>query len=205
MRVGLKKNSLEQLAEIDKLLPLYAPTLPHDLDVTVNDRHLLLKINWLTSISCQELQEWAFQAERVLSRQMGVRSKVGSEGFDSDAEAFFTTRYYYLMRTPGRRADNIWKLRWPEYRSGNTRLIASFASVSILCLRGLAIQPVRTPGFAGAIELNSLSTDVSRSRALSADIGPVLNAAREHVLPTIIENLEHLCKKSMIVNTVDFH
>jgi hypothetical protein len=202
VRVGLKKKSLEHLAEIDTLLPLYAPTLPHDLDITVNNRHLLLKAGWLSGISCEELQDWAFQVDRVLSRQMGIRSRVGGEGFDSETEGFRLTRYYYSTRISGRRADNIWKLRWPEYLSGNTRLIASLASLSILCLRGLAIQPVRTPGFVGVIELNSISTDVSRSRALSADIGPVLNAAREHVLPTIIENLEHLCENSMIVNTI---
>jgi hypothetical protein len=107
-----------------------------------------------------------------------------------------------MTRTSGRRADDIWKVRWPEYVSENTRLIASFASVSILCLRGLAIQPVRTPGFAGVIELNSISTDVSRSRALRADVSPILNAARTQVMLTIIENLEHLCKNSMIVNTI---
>jgi hypothetical protein len=75
VRVGLKKSSLEHLAEIDKLLPIYAPTLPHDLDITVNERNLLLKVGWLSSISCEQLQEWAFESDRVLSRQMGVRSE----------------------------------------------------------------------------------------------------------------------------------
>ena len=71
----------------------------------------------------------------------------------------------------------MWQLGWPEFSEGNSRLIASFAGVSILCLRGLAIQPISTPGFSGVIELESAETDVSRNRVIGADITQVIDMA----------------------------
>jgi hypothetical protein len=161
-----------------------------------------LTTGWLARITCEELQDWTAEAERVLSRQMNIRSR--PDGDDFDQELLFRRRFNHLRDSEPR--TNIWKIRWPEYVDGKTRLIASlsrYESISILCLRGIAVQPVRTPGFMGVIELDSVATDVGRSRAISADIEPVLKAAKKEVIPTIIANLEEMSQRSVIVDTID--
>jgi hypothetical protein len=80
--------------------------------------------------------------------------------------------------------------------------LSPYESISILCLRGLAVQPVTTPGFLGVIELDSITTDAGRSRAISADINPILSAARAEMTPSIIENLEEMSQHSFIVDTI---
>jgi hypothetical protein len=141
------------------------------------------------------------EAERALTRQMNVRAR--PDGDEFERELLFRRHYMHLRDTEPK--ANIWKIKWPEYVIGNTRLIASlspYESVSILCLRGIAVQPIRTPGFMGVIELNSVTTDVGRTRAISADIEPVLSAAKAQVIPTIIANLEELARQSVIVDTI---
>jgi len=99
---------------------------------------------------------------------------------------------------------NPWQVGWPQYVDGKTRLIASFDGISILSLRGFAIEPISTPGFAGIIELDSLTTDVSRSRALNADVTAILNLARNSIASRVIENLEEISKRNPMVNLIGF-
>jgi histidine kinase/DNA gyrase B/HSP90-like ATPase len=111
VRVSLRKNALETLKNSRTLLPLYAPTLPHDLRIIIDGVDTVLKDGWVASISCDDLRKWTAEAERVLTRQMNVRSRSDSDGFDE----LYMRRRYFLASYDGSKKSNIWKVRWPEY------------------------------------------------------------------------------------------
>lgn len=94
-----------------------------------------------------------------------------------------------------------WPGQIPEYAENNDRLVASFEGVSLLCLRGLTVQTVWTPGFVGVIDLDSAAPDVSRNRAVKADLTKVLDQARESVSPQVVANLNALTKTLVISKT----
>jgi hypothetical protein len=78
-----------------------------------------------------------------------------------------------------------------KYQSSLTEIRgASFDNISILCLRGLAVQTISTPGFIGIVELDSVSLEVSRNRTVGADVSNVLDNARKGTISPIINNLD---------------
>jgi hypothetical protein len=93
-----------------------------------------------------------------------------------------------------------WPHGSPEFIQGNTRLIASFQDTSVLCSHGLAVQAVSTPGFLGIVELDSAILEISRDRAVSADISSVLNAARIAITERMIFNLNAISSSGFLIN-----
>jgi len=197
VQIKVKREALDQIKKLDELIPIYAPTLSHDLRIAIDDKQVKLQSGWLSAISCEELQEWCRKSASILTQRTDLR-------YDSDFRFLMMRGGRYIARwASGTLMKNPWKVGWPQYVDGKTRLIASFDGFSILSLRGLAIEPINTPGFAGIIELDSITTDVSRSRALNADVTSVLNLARNSITPHVINNIEELAKSIPMVNLIE--
>jgi len=147
VQIKIKPQALDHIKKLDELIPIYAPTLPHDLHITIDDKQVTLRSGWLSTITCEELQEWSEKATRTLTQRTDLRSR-----FDSDFSFFMFREEPFLLRHRFRsetRMKNPWQVGWPQYVDGKTRLIASFDSISILSLCGLAIEPISTPGICG--------------------------------------------------------
>jgi hypothetical protein len=207
VRVMVKPTALKAIEKLDELIPIYAPTLPHDVKIVVDGKQLVMRDGWLKNLSCRDLHVWATRAEQVLSRNFSIRSTGDTGTADRELSLFLERRFLSLGRLRGGERDSseerLWQMGWPEFSEGRSRLIASFEGVSILCLRGLAIQPIRTPGFTGVIELESAETDVSRSRAISADVNSIIGRASASIVPQVISALELRCKNDISVNYID--
>jgi hypothetical protein len=133
-----------------------------------------------------------------MRRQNVPRRGYGEE--DPREFGLISLSYHFYRRryAPGAEdEESPWPCRRPEYVRGTDRLVASFEGESLLCLRGLAIQPVRTPGFTGVIDLDTATVDASRSRTVNADLSGVLRAARQAVAPQVVENLNALSRDGL--------
>jgi hypothetical protein len=198
VQIKIKPQALDHIKKLDELIQVYAPTLPHDLRISIDDKQVTLQSGWISAISCEALREWCRKAARILTQRTDLRSR------DDSDFLFLMMPKRHLFLHYGSETSNPWKAGWPQYVNGKTRLIASFDGLSILSLRGLAIETISTPGFAGIIELDSITTDVSRSRALNADVTAVLNLARNSIIPHVIKNLEEISKSNPMVNLIGF-
>jgi hypothetical protein len=186
--IKLRPEVVESITPLDELVRIYAPTLPHALRIKINASSFDLPIGWFNELETQEFVSWVLAALRKM-RRTGTARPV----------AAFEVGFLFHERM-----KSSWPLQRPEYRGVDGRLVASFEGWSLISLRGLAVQPMRTPGFVGVIDLDSAALDVSRNRTVSADIDKVLKAAREATLPQIIENLNSLGKIGLLIESYNF-
>jgi hypothetical protein len=193
IRIELRPASLEHIQPLDQLVPIYAPTLPHPISIDVDGALTDYPVGWILALRPDDFQEWVSKALDTMRRQSLPRRGYSREDL---RDIQFVYRRYALGTE---REASQWPLRRPEYVRGTDRLLASFEGESLLCLRGLAIQPVRTPGFTGIIDLDTAALDASRSRTVNADLSGVLEAARQSVAPQVIENLNALGQDGLIV------
>jgi hypothetical protein len=116
--------------------------------------------NWLHSLTPEELRDWTVKAVTILTR---TRNNIA-----------MTREWSYIAYADSRfvrdRKKFSWAATWPEYSEPRGRLVGSFEGVSLLCLKGLALQPISTAGFVGVIDVDSVSPDISRRQALDADV-----------------------------------
>lgn len=199
VRVKLKPSVVKAITPLDKLVRIYAPTLPHPLSINVDGVQSPIPVGWLKDLAVEEFRTWTFEAVHAMqSRNL--------------ARTYEELPWRSVMRVPmfwyGRRGDEteetLWPCGTPEYRQGNDRLIASFRGVGLFCLRGLTIQSVPMPGFLGVIELDSAALDVSRSRTVRADLTSVLESARKAVIPQIVSNLNALVRRGFVLDKIPF-
>jgi hypothetical protein len=97
-----------------------------------------------------------------------------------------------------------WVKGWPQFQEGGVRLLAAFEGITLLSLRGLAIQPIATPGFVGVIDLEAGAPDVSRHRAIRGDVSDVLQRARLAVREQVVDNLNAVESEGLIIEKHEF-
>lgn len=199
VRIKLKTEALHALESLDTLIPVYAPTLPHNLSITVDGKKHDVLAGWLKTLSADDFVKWIEEALEVLRTRISPRADSGHFSLRRVRVKFLSSQYSFSSSDK----EIEWPCGVPEYHRDNNRLVVSFAGTSLLCLRGLTVQSVGTPGFAGVIDLDSAVLDVSRNRANSADISGILQEARQAVIPQIIKNLEHLSKNDLLTDKID--
>jgi hypothetical protein len=197
IKVKLKSSIVAHLSELQTFVPVYAPTLPHSIVVINNGTRHKFENDWLNKFSCEQFSEWMSQALNILNSRHDVRSR-SVRNFELLNPHLY---YRYSSRDDHK---NPWVAGWPEYRNDKTRLIASDANTSILCMRGLAVQPVRTPGFTGVIEIDSATIDVSRSFVSDKDLSTILNSAAASIEDKLISNFNEIGQTQFITDTIDF-
>jgi hypothetical protein len=203
IRIKLRTGPLERIQPLEQLVPIYAPTLPHPISIDVDGVRTDYPVGWILRLESDEFQKWVSKALDTMRRQNVPRRGYG----DEDLREFGLISYRVYRRRfalGSEDEESPWPCRRPEYVRGTDRLVATFEGESLLCLRGLAIQPVRTPGFTGIIDLDTATVDASRSRTVNADLSGVLHAARQAVAPQVVENLNALSRDGLIVQKMPF-
>jgi hypothetical protein len=116
------------------------------------------------------------------------------------------TFYRYTQMRYRRGIDSsepFWITDAPQYIESGVRLVADKAGISILCLRGFALQSIATPGFTGVINSDSVTPDASRRRGLDVQIEPVLERARLAIRPHVSSGLSALGEQGFSANRID--
>ena len=202
IRIKLKAAALEGITPLDDLVRVYAPTLPHALAVNVDGNEVHLPSGWLMALTSEEFKKWVLHAVDTIRLRSRERPRDASWSYRAYADDFVTRRLYRYHHDHA--GEPPWPLFTPEYRNDSDRLVASFEGVSLLCLRGLAVQMVSTPGFVGVVDLDTAAPDVSRNRTVNADLTKVLTAARTAVMPHVVENLNALGRAGFLIDKTRF-
>jgi hypothetical protein len=186
VRVSLRSSVVKSLEHLDALVRVFAPMLNHEIVVDVDGKITKVRPGWLMELTAEEFKPWILEAATVLSRGQETRRsrRVFSYDYDSPFPAPLLLR--------GRPQPNLWAGAWPEYREAGVRLLADFFGVTLLSLKGIAVQVMPTPGFSGIIDLQSGVPDVSRTEFIGADISEVLKRARAGARSQIVDNLNAL-------------
>lgn len=198
VRVSLREAVAESLKPLERLVRVYAPTLPHPLEVDVDGERTIVEEGWLSKLDAEQFHTWTIQAVGTLLRSASGRTRP-----EADEELWMLRRFTGHVGDP-RTALPRWGVRWPEFTDGQTRLVASPEGMTLLCVRGLAIESIRTPGFVGVIDLEGAVPDVSRSRVVDADVRTVLARATDVVRPQIVENLNELAGDGLLIDQLGF-
>jgi hypothetical protein len=199
IRIKLRAGALRKITPLEELVPVYAPTLPHGLVVSVDGKRTEFSVGWVKTLPSDRFQQWLDRAILTLDQRSHRAAELS---MPMTLESYIALERH--QHTHARRSAFVWPKGTPEFISGNTRLMASFQGISILCVRGLAVQTIRTPGFSGIIELDSMALEVSRNRTVTADISSVLDAARAAVVPQVIDNLNTMSGSGLLINKMAF-
>jgi hypothetical protein len=153
-----------------------------------------LEPTWLLSASVEELRNWAMETSQTLQRA----DRNGEDREDS-------RNYRLMMRYRGEsgKSEPFWITDAPEYTELGVRLVADKSGLSILCLRGFALQSVRTPGFTGVINSETVTPDASRRRGIDVELEPILQRARLAIRPRVSNGLNALGEQGFSANRID--
>ena len=198
MRVELRDGVVDSLRPLADLVRVYAPMLPHPLEVNVDGEVTAIPAGWRTN--------WMPRCSTSgPSRPSTLCSEIERAGTDRPLTRSGGTSAGDFEPVGGstRIVSRSWTKCRPEFQEGGVRLLAAFEGFTLLSLRGLAIQPIATPGFVGVIDLESATPDVSRHHAISADVSDVLERANEATRPQVVENLNALGREGLLLDKLD--
>lgn len=192
--VSLKANVSSELKEIKNLCRCYFPLLPVPLAIITPTEELTLEPSWLLSTSIEDLRSWAIETSDTLQRA------------DRNGEDHEDIRYYHSLRRyrgAHDKSESFWITDPPEYTEPGVRMVADRIGLSILCLRGFALQTVHTPGFTGVINSETITPDASRRRGIDVDLEPILQRARLAIRPRVSSGLNALGEQGFSVNRLE--
>jgi hypothetical protein len=196
VRIKLRPDVVASLLQLVEKVKIYAPMLRNPIEVSVNDETTTIPPKWLFNLSAADLRAWTLGAARTLSK---VR-----DTFQFSYDVYLSREMFHFgFGRPNEDQPLPWKSSCPEYVTDRVRLVASFEGVSVLCLKGLALQQIRTPGFVGIIDVDNATPDASRNRALTADVGDILTRAKSHIRESVVKNLNSLAN-TFVLNELSF-
>lgn len=176
IKVKLKPSVSQRLSSVNQLIKAFAPMLETPIKTVINGVEETLPPNWLFELPPAAFKKQILGISSELNRRWSPQQREGQTPFDS------------LFEEP------------PEYSERRARLVVSSLGTSILCLKGLSLQTISTPGFVGIIELDNISPDVSRRNALNYDVSEILESARNNVSSSIIIRLEEWTSSGLVLN-----
>jgi hypothetical protein len=195
VRVELRDGVVDALRPLADLVRIYAPMLSHSLEVDVDGQVTPIPAGWVQQLDAEDFHRWSLEAVNTLHR-----NRAGRDRETPDLE----WRYLLTRLRGGLDRVTSWTKCTPEFQERGVRLLADFEGVTLLSLRGLAIQPIATPGFVGVIDLQSATPDVSRRRAIRADVTDVLERAKAATRPQVVENLNALAGEGLLIDKLGF-
>jgi Histidine kinase-, DNA gyrase B-, and HSP90-like ATPase len=109
IRIKLKPDALEKIKPLEELLPVYAPTLPHGLVVSVDGTRSEFKIGWIKALQADHFEAWMRKAILALEKRSPRMREVG------------LGRYRWSARLRPQSCKDWWPHEIPEFVDGNTR------------------------------------------------------------------------------------
>lgn len=185
VKIKLRNSVIDRLESIESLVKAYAPMLNTPIKTTVHGKEETLVPEWLFKLTPREFK---IQINTIINDLSGSRSN---------------QNYYPGRQKSAHLFDNIWADSPPEYVADRVRLVVSSGGNSILCLKGLSLQVIQTPGFSGIIELNHVAPDVSRRHAINVDYSDILKQASSSVMAPLAKGLELYSAKGLMLDKID--
>lgn len=201
VQVFLRPSVLEFLRPLADAIRVYAPSLPHVLEVEEDGQVQTIQAGWIQDMGADAFHKWTLQAIQVLARNRSGRHR---DDGDFDGVERFVRMPWRWRRAHHAGPEVAWTEGWPEFREEGVRLLAAFEGVTLLSLRGLAVQTLATPGFVGIIDLQTALPDVSRRNLLRADISGVLSRATVATRSRVVNNLDALGREGVLVDKLGF-
>jgi hypothetical protein len=199
VRVKLRPASAQAIQTLDELVRVYAPMLPHAIEINVYGRVTTLGENWLMSLGEKEFLEWVGQVFSYEGRLKPTADRDHGLRFSA------AMRYTRLITTEDIDSTDKWLAGRPCYQTKDVRLYASDRhNGSLHCLKGLAVKPIYTPGFTGVINLVEGTPDVSRRDVADANVSSVLAEAKRAIKSQVIENIERLATSGLTIDKNEF-
>ena len=183
VKIKLRDTAIEKLSSLHRRVSSYAPMLSTPIKTIINNQEHLINPGWLFNLDAEEFKLAIQQIATDLGRNNSYP-------------------YYRDRHESKSRLDTIWNNSPAEHTSNQIRLVASSYNISVICLKGLSLQTVQTPGFTGIIEMNDITPDVSRRNALTIDISSILDVARNEIMSPLIEHLESFTSKGLITENI---
>jgi hypothetical protein len=148
--------------------------------------------NWLLGQSQDFLRQWVLKTSTVL------------DGDERNPSADDYRRNYYMRRSAKDGIEpSMWVCGAPEYSENGVRLVADRGGISILCLKGFALQAVRTPGFIGVINCDNVIPDASRTKAVDSDIFPIIERAQAAVAAGVTSGLDAIGEQGFSTTKIE--
>jgi len=187
VRVKLRDEVVDRIRNLPELIKARCPMLDYTLEVKVDEASTKIETHWWKIANPTDLVAWV-SSRRLVDVGGGL--------------------YYqrYVEDEKGNLAElSRWMKGVPEWNTDKCRLIASpNHDHSILCLKGIALTEIRTPGFSGIFNSEEVTPDTSRRRALDFDIEELLKEARSAVRDSVIRNLDALSNEGFVTTKIDF-
>lgn len=200
IKITLKPGMESQFSQFRERVAAYAPTLPHDLVVAVGDDRHQFPSGWLRNLPPGDFVEWLTKSASFFAdRNIPYRSI--SYSVVESALPLLWSKMGHIEQVD---LEKLWPEGAPEYITGSTRLIAHPTGVSILCVRGLAVQTIATQGFCGVIDLDRVELEASRNRTIDADVNPILNEAKRKISTQITKNLNAIKHRGLLISMNSF-
>ena len=196
--IQLKPTAVETLKQLHTLIRHYVPMLSVAIVVSVlNTQPLLLSPNWVLDLPVDAFESWVTDTSRELA-------KARKAPLEDDWSMRFRYSEFIRGSRPMEGQLPDWPLGAPEHREEGLRLVASNLDRSILCLKGLTLQAISTPGFTGVINSDDIAPDASRRQAIEMNVVPFLSRARQSIQSDVIANLNHRASRGFIDDQLDF-
>lgn len=183
VKIKLKEAVIGKLSSIQRRVSSYAPMLNTPIKTTANNQEHILNPGWLFNLTTEEFKAAIQQIVTDLGRNNSYP-------------------YHPERGRSKSKLDEIWGSSPPEYITDRIRLVAGSENTSVICLKGLSLQTINTPGFTGIIELDDITPDVSRRNALNIDVSNIIQSARNAIMSSLIECLESFTSKGLITNNI---
>jgi hypothetical protein len=195
VEVTLRPELVDHLSSLPAFVKAYAPMLSHDLEVRLDGAVTTITKGWWKTIPADELEAWLSDAIEHLTVEIDLEKKSPTR----DPEIIAN------RRNRQREAFRLWPQSPPEWTTEEGRLFASTGhGLSILCSKGIALNTAGTPGFFGVVNIDEITPDTSRSRALDFGQDEFVNRARKAVRDAVILNLNALGEQSYIPTNTAF-
>ncbi len=118
VRVDLHGDAVEALKPLAALVRIYAPMVPHVIEVDVDGELTTIPVGWLHRLGCDEFHKWILDATSTLARNRG-RSGPSRELWEQAGELFFADQVeHFFGRRRAEPAPKPWVGAWPEYQDG---------------------------------------------------------------------------------------
>jgi hypothetical protein len=193
VEVKLDQHAAKALEQLPKVLPSLLPMLDVKLKLDFKGTQSTVDPRWVMQLSVIDLKKWVRQASADLFKRE-----------PTDWITWSRWNNYGTAELTEKSENETWPLGAPEFRNENVRLVADQSGLSILCLKGFALQMIRTPGFTGVINATDVTPDASRKEGLDFKAGPTLSIARAALKTSIAATLGERKKAGFLPAQVEF-
>jgi len=195
VRVYLREGSIESIKQLDAVVRGCAPMLDLPVTVAIDGHTSKLVPGWWSALSPPELIDHVYQTAALLHANL------------SATDYLLDRRFLFPRRrlSPERIADAPWVADWPQWKGPQQFVLAHpELSETVLCVHGIAVGILHTPGFVGMVNLTDAATDVSRREVQAFDTEALLAEARTAACDGLVRHFDKIGSEGFVTEHAPF-